>query len=114
MRHLHLARRSLAHPSDTPLGAWQVLEFTDYEQTLDDGHNVASLGICPKDETIHMSWDLHCSALRYRRSISGLANCPETAKWDVQEFSEVLDCLPGVPEAIQDVSHAARLIIAHG
>ena len=39
---------------------WEVFTFQDYEQDVDDGHNTISIGICPGDGTIHMSWDLHC------------------------------------------------------
>ena len=39
---------------------WEVLELRDYEQTVDDGHNTVSLGICPGDGTIHLAFDHHC------------------------------------------------------
>lgn len=52
--YVHLARRNL------PGGSWQTIVFTDYEQTIDDGHNTIQVGICPGDGTIHISYDHHC------------------------------------------------------
>jgi len=52
--YVHLARRQLPH------GKWDVLVFTDYPQTVDDGHNTVQMGICPGDGTIHLSYDHHC------------------------------------------------------
>jgi hypothetical protein len=103
VRHLYLSRRNLAFTSAEPKGSWQTIEFTDYEQTLDDGHNVASLGICEKDGTIHMSWDLHSSSLHYRHSRVGLASDPDNAVWDATAFSGVLDLLPGLEESPEEV-----------
>lgn len=70
--YLYVARRHLRPRSDAPVlnttdevGAertygWEVLELRDYEQTVDDGHNTVSLGICPGDGTIHLAFDHHC------------------------------------------------------
>jgi BNR repeat-containing family member len=46
-----LGRRSL------PTGAWSTLELTDYTLAADDAHNTISLGVCPGDGTLHLSFD---------------------------------------------------------
>lgn len=53
---VNMGRRQL---SGVP-GPWEILTFLDYEQTVDDGHNTISMGICPGDGTIHVSFDHHC------------------------------------------------------
>lgn len=53
-RYVNLARRTI------PQGAWEIITFTDYQQTADDGHNTISIGICTGDGTIHVSFDHHC------------------------------------------------------
>lgn len=45
---------------DGPSPSWETLTFRDYEQTVDDGHNTISIGICAGDGTIHVSFDHHC------------------------------------------------------
>ena len=44
-------------------GAWSVVRFSDYYFASDDSHNVISIGVCPKDGTIHMAFDHHGSSL---------------------------------------------------
>jgi unsaturated rhamnogalacturonyl hydrolase len=83
VHHQHIARRQL------PNGAWQDIEFTDYNQTSTDGHNVNSMGICPIDGTIHMAFDMHDVPLNYRVSHAGLATNPETATWSAASFGAV-------------------------
>lgn len=55
--HMNLARRCIASQANP---AWDVIEFKDYEQTADDGHNTISIGICKGDGTIHLAFDHHC------------------------------------------------------
>ncbi|EGO52226.1 hypothetical protein NEUTE1DRAFT_149807 [Neurospora tetrasperma FGSC 2508] len=75
---------------------WEVLELRDYKQTVDDGHNTISLGICPGDGTIHLAFDHHCDILRYRYSKRDVATQPRTISWRPDIFSATLDCLPGI------------------
>ena len=86
---LCLARRKLTD------GPWQSLRFEDYRVTHDDVHNVAALGICPGDGTIHLAYDHHVSTLHYRRSVAGLALRPETCDWDTGLFSKTTSKLTG-------------------
>jgi hypothetical protein len=62
----------------------------DYYFDSNDAHNVVSMGICPNDGTIHLAFDHHGDELNYRVSDIGLANNPETMKWDVLAFGPVI------------------------
>lgn len=55
-----------------------------------------SLGFCPGDGTIHLSWDLHDTPLVYRRSTVDLTSDPERALWSPESFTGVLCNLPGL------------------
>lgn len=75
-----LARRTI---DKTSVGAWQAVTtgstFVNGKASW-DAHNVISLGISPVDGTLHMAWDHHVHALRYRRSVPGLCTT-NTAAW---------------------------------
>lgn len=94
-RRVCLSRRAL------PDGPWQTITFTDYRfsyhRSMDnDAHNVVTLGICPKDGTIHLAFDHHNSPLHYRISQPGVASNPEDITWQASLFSSVRDWLePG-------------------
>jgi hypothetical protein len=88
-RHVVLARRAL------PSGTWSTFEFTDYSLSADDAHNTISLGICPGDGTLHLSFDHHSNNLHYRKSIAGLVTNPSTATWTASSFSAVTSSLVG-------------------
>jgi hypothetical protein len=92
---LAVARRRL------PEGPWQVIRFADYLQAAHgDAHNVAVIGICPGDGTVHLSFDHHVDQLHYRRSIPGLALEPERHPWVPGLFGPITDELePGAPLA---------------
>jgi hypothetical protein len=57
---INLGRRDLRNWRGERAGQWEILTFGDYAQNEDDGHNTISLGICPGDGTIHISFDHHC------------------------------------------------------
>lgn len=82
-RQVCVGRRQL------PAGSWEVIRFTDYKFDNNDTHNVAVLGICENDGTIHLTWDHHVSDLHYRRSIVGAANNPESTPWTTDLFGPV-------------------------
>jgi hypothetical protein len=67
-----LARRTI---DDTAVGPWQAVStgslFVNGKSSW-DAHNTISLGISPRDGTLHMAWDHHGNNLRYRRSVPGL------------------------------------------
>jgi hypothetical protein len=88
-RHMVVARRAL------PSGAWSTLEFTDYSLSADDAHNTISIGLCPGDGTLHLSFDHHSNNLHYRKSVAGVATNPATATWAASSFSAVTSNLVG-------------------
>ena len=45
---------------DLENSSWETLIFNDYEQTVDDGHNTISIGVCRGDGTAHVAFDHHC------------------------------------------------------
>ena len=82
-RQVCLARRKL------PAGDWAVVRFPDYPFKSNDAHNTISLGICPRDGTIHLAFDHHGHPLHYRVSRKGVANGPEGVTWDASLFAPV-------------------------
>ena len=81
-----------------PYGNWEVLRLTDYTFTSDDAHNVVTLGICPKDGTIHLAFDHHVDPLNYRRSAKGVASRPSETAWTGSLFGPIQSELePGKP-----------------
>lgn len=61
---INLARRdiskSLINKTKFQESKWEYFTFEDYEQLVDDGHKVISIGICKGDGTIHVAFDHHC------------------------------------------------------
>jgi hypothetical protein len=82
-RHVCMARRRL------PNGAWAVARFTDYTFQSNDAHNIISMGICPKDGTIHLAFDHHGHPLKYRVSTKGVASKPEEVEWTPALFGPI-------------------------
>ena len=80
-KRLCVARREL------PTGPWQRITFDDYTINHTDVHNVAVIGICPRDGTIHLAFDHHGHPLRYRISIPNAATNPKQTQWTTQLFS---------------------------
>jgi hypothetical protein len=83
-RHVCLAKRKL------PAGKWDILRFTDYDFKSNDPHNTISMGICPKDGTIHLAFDHHGHLLHYRVSKKNTASTPEKTSWNGQLFGPVI------------------------
>jgi hypothetical protein len=84
-RHVCVARRKL------PAGKWEILRLDDYHFGSNDAHNSISMGICPKDGTIHLAFDHHCHPLNYRVSRKGVATRPEEIDWTTELFGPVVD-----------------------
>jgi len=82
-RQVCLARRKL------PAGDWQSIRFKDYHFKSNDAHNTISIGICPKDGTIHLAFDHHGHPLHYRASGKYIASEPEKATWDTSVFGPI-------------------------
>lgn len=79
-RRVCLARRRL------PDSDWQHLRFQDYDFRSDDAHNTISLGLCPKDGTIHLAFDHHGHPLHYRVSRPQVATDPQKVAWEPSLF----------------------------
>ncbi len=60
--YANISRRRVNHLTGPMCmaSAWEGLEFQDYEQVVDDGHNTMSIGVCHGDGTIHLAFDHHC------------------------------------------------------
>ena len=86
-RDVCLARRKL------PSGKWEILRFQDYNFKSNDAHNTISIGICPKDGTIHVAFDHHVNPLHYRRSKRDVATKPDTVKWEASLFGPIISKL---------------------
>lgn len=82
-RRVCLARRIL------PEGHWEVFRFTDYRYENNDAHNTISMGICPADGTIHLSFDHHGDPLKYRVSKKGAATEPAKTRWTPELFGRI-------------------------
>lgn len=92
IRRVAVARRRL------PDGEWRRVWLNDYDQVTDDNHNTIALGVCPQDGTLHLSFDHHRSALRYRRSVPGLVTNPDgpsAPPWNESSFGPIQDHLGG-------------------
>jgi hypothetical protein len=68
---------------------WQVIRFDDYRFEGNDTHNVAVIGLCPANGTIHLAFDHHGDPLHYRVSEPGIALSPETVKWTADLFGPI-------------------------
>lgn len=82
-RRVCIARRKL------PDGKWRTISFEDYDFKSNDAHNIISIGICPKDGTIHIAFDHHVHPLHYRKSKKNAANNPESVNWDSSLFGPI-------------------------
>jgi hypothetical protein len=85
--HVCVARRSL------PEGEWQVVRLLDYTLRTDDAHNTISLGLAPRDGTLHLAFDHHGHPLHYRVSRTGVATRPGSVDWTPDLFGPVTDRL---------------------
>jgi autotransporter-associated beta strand protein len=79
-----LARRTVNGHSHGPWEAFNTGSTFINGKSVWNGHNVISLGICPADGTLHMTWDHHGHTLRYRRSAAGLCTTHPTM-WGTSE-----------------------------
>lgn len=70
--------------------AWEVIRFDDHRMAPhNDVHNVAVVGVCAADGTVHLSFDHHVNTLNYRVSIPGVALEPERVSWTADLFGPI-------------------------
>jgi hypothetical protein len=92
VRRLCVARKS------EKTSEWAVIRFADYHFKGNDAHNVAVLGICAMDGTLHLAFDHHGHPLHYRVSRPGVALKPEKFSWASELFGGITNTLePGRP-----------------
>ncbi len=72
---------------------WETVVLP-HQLSVDDSHNVISLGISPQDNTIHIAMDTHNTRLFYLRSTTGLA--AGAGAWNAAAFGQVQRTLGGV------------------
>ena len=93
-------RRLCVARKNEKAGDWEVIHFADYQFKGNDSHNVAVLGLCARDGTIHLAFDHHGSPLHYRVSKPGVALKPEKYSWEAGLFERTTNTLePGKPLA---------------
>ncbi|WP_231648256.1 BNR repeat-containing protein [Saccharothrix sp. NRRL B-16348] len=85
-RNAVVARRRLG-------GEWEHVVLP-HRLSVDDSHNVISLGISPQDGTLHVAMDTHDNRVFYVKSIPGLTTRPHS--WDSAAFGAVQRTLDGV------------------
>ncbi len=88
-RNAMVARRQL------PGGAWQVVQLS-HRLSVNDSHNVISLGISRTDGRLHLGMDTHNNAIYYVKSEAGLVSNPAGVSWSASRFGAVQRSLDGV------------------
>ncbi len=94
-RNVCIARRKM------PVGAWEEVVLP-YRNSIDDAHNVISMGICHNDGSIHMAYDHHNDPLHYTYSVKGSANDPENMPWEAATFVATTNIMDA---AVPDVTY---------
>ena len=98
-RRVCLSRRCL------PDGPWQTIVFTDYYFSGTDAHDVAVMGLCPNDGTIHLAFDHHGDTLHYRVSQAGAACEPGQMTWSAALFGPVRTWLEQEGKTVTQVTY---------
>lgn len=88
-RYAILARRQL------PSGSWSTLQLP-HQLSVNDSHNVISIGISPSDGRIHIAMDTHSTVIYYVKSVANLAGSPASFAWTVSQFGSVQNTLDGL------------------
>lgn len=90
---------------------WNFVDFTDYIQTKDDGHNVICMGISG-DGIIHLAWDMHGDKIHYRQSKKGVTT-ETTANWAKSSFGPVMTTL-GCGEQFEEITYPRFQTLQNG
>lgn len=85
-RQVTVGRREL------PDGPWETVALP-HRLSVDDSHNVISLGVSPADGRLHIAMDAHNSTVHYVKSEAGLT---DGGPWTAARFGPVLRTLDGV------------------
>ena len=114
-QHVAVARRNLAS------GTWQTFELTDYRFEVNNAHYDISLGISPRDGTLHLSFYQWSSRFNYRKSVAGVLDNPEQFAWNSNIFGALQHGLLGqemtpvtYPRFVSSPSGKMLLLLRHG
>ncbi|MFE3826180.1 BNR repeat-containing protein [Streptomyces sp. NPDC059092] len=79
------------------LGAtsWQTVRLP-HRLTVDDSHNVISMGLSRVDGRLHLNMDSHSNGFFYVKSAAGLLDDPAGHAWNSGQFGAVQTTLDGV------------------
>ena len=103
-RNAVVARRPLG-------GAWERVVLP-HRLSVDDSHNVISLGISPLDGTMHVAMDTHDNRVFYVKSVAGLTAPPCAIPWDPSAFGPVRRTLDGVE--LGDITYPQFVVTPEG
>ncbi|MFD8496713.1 BNR repeat-containing protein [Amycolatopsis sp. NPDC059657] len=87
-RSVVVARRKL------PGGGWDKAVLP-HKLSVNDSHNVISLGISPADGRLHVAMDTHNTKVFYVKSEAGLVSSPASKSWSAARFGAVQRTLDG-------------------
>lgn len=89
-RHAVVARRPVNGST------WETVKLP-HRLTVDDSHNVISMGISRADGRLHLLMDSHSSGFFYVKSAAGLLSAPSGRGWEERAFGGVQTTLDGLP-----------------
>lgn len=114
-RHVAVARKALNTTQ------WETLELTDYTFATDNAHYDISLGISPRDGTLHLSFYQWSSRFNYRKSVPDLLQNPSQVQWRASLFNPVQHTLHGpdmgpttYPRFVTAPSGKLLMLLRHG
>ncbi|GAA3465384.1 BNR repeat-containing protein [Saccharothrix longispora] len=103
-RNAVVARRRLG-------GEWERVVMP-HRLSVDDSHNVISLGISPQDGTLHVAMDTHDNRIFYVKSVAGLTTAPAATPWHSSSFGPVQRTLDGVESG--DITYPQFVVTPDG
>jgi BNR repeat-containing family member/F5/8 type C domain len=92
------SRRAVISRRKLPAGRWESIEL-DYDLFSDDSHNTIAMAVTPSDGRIHLAFPTHANAIRYTRSVPGVADKPNRVDWSSTLFERTRTSIPGAPDA---------------
>lgn len=101
-RHAVLARRAL------PDGPWRTITLP-HRLSVNDSHNVISLGVSPSDGRLHVAMDTHTSPIHYTRSVAGQLTSPV---WSADRFEPIQRTLGGL--SLGDITYPQFIVAPSG
>jgi hypothetical protein len=87
-RSATVARRALGSTT------WQTATI-GHRLSIDDSHNVISMGVSPDDGRLHLLMDSHSSGYHYVMSVAGLMSSPASHAWSASRFGAVQTSMAG-------------------